>query len=82
MPNLKRNTAIAAQTDSTIASIPAEIFGVVTRWLEENGTGAPEDLRVAVEEGLELDGWILAAVGLTTAVCVALTGYRTVPART
>ena len=65
-----------------IASIPAEIFGVVTRWLEENGTGAPEDLRVAVEEGLELGGWILAAVGLTTAVCVALTGYRTVPART
>ena len=63
-----------------IASIPAEIAGVVTRWLEENGTGGPEDLRVAVEEGFELGGWILAAVGLTTAVSVALTRYRTVPA--
>ena len=65
-----------------IASIPVEVAGVFTRWLEENGPGAPEDIRVAVEEGLELGGWILAAVALMTAILVALMRYRPVPAPT
>jgi hypothetical protein len=36
--------------------------------------------RIALEEGLELGGWLLAAVGLTTAVVVALMQYRPEPA--
>jgi hypothetical protein len=65
-----------------VASVPAEIVGAGTRWLDEEGTSVPEDFRVAVEEGLELGGWILAAVGLMTAVVVALIGYRPPPAPT
>jgi hypothetical protein len=65
-----------------VASIPVEIVGAGTRWLDEEGTSVPEDFRVAVEEGLELGGWILAAVGLMTAVVVALKGYRPRPATT
>jgi hypothetical protein len=59
-----------------VASIPVELAGVVTRELAEDGTDVPEDLRVAVEEGLELGGWILAAVALTTGLVVALMRYR------
>jgi hypothetical protein len=65
-----------------VASIPVEIVGAGTRWLDEEGTSVPEDFRVVVEEGLELGGWILAAVGLMTAVVVALMGYRPPPAPT
>lgn len=64
-----------------VASIPVEIAGAGTRWLDEEGTSAPEDLRVAVEEAVELGGWILVAVALTAAVVVALIGYRPVSAR-
>lgn len=64
-----------------VASIPVEIVGAGTRWLDEEGTSVPEDFRVVVEEGLELGGWILAAVGLMTAVVVALMGYRPISAR-
>lgn len=63
-----------------VASVPVEIVGAGTRWLDEEGTGVPEDFRIAVEEGLELGGWLLAAVGLTTAVVVALIQYRPDPA--
>lgn len=63
-----------------VASVPVEIAGAGTRWLDEEGTSVPEDLRIAVEEGLELGGWLLAAVGLTTAVVVALMQYRPDPA--
>jgi hypothetical protein len=62
------------------ASVPVEIAGAGTRWLDEEGTSVPEDLRIALEEGLELGGWLLAAVGLTTAVVVALMQYRPEPA--
>lgn len=63
-----------------VASVPVEIAGAGTRWLDEEGTSVPEDFRIAVEEGLELGGWLLAAVGLTTAVVVALIQYRPDPA--
>ena len=63
-----------------VASVPVEIAGAGTRWLDEEGTSVPEDLRIPVEEGLELGGWLLAAVGLTTAVVVALMQYRPDPA--
>lgn len=65
-----------------VASVPAEIVGAGTRWLDEEGTSVPEDFRVAIEEGLELGGWILAAVGLMTAVVVGLIGYRPASAPT
>jgi hypothetical protein len=58
-----------------VASIPLEIVGAATRWLEEQGTSLPNDLRIAVEEGLELGGWMIAAVALLTAVAVALMRY-------
>jgi hypothetical protein len=64
-----------------VASIPVEIAGAGTRWLDEEGTSAPEDLRVAVEEAVELGGWILVAVALTAGVVVALIGYRPLSAR-
>jgi hypothetical protein len=55
-----------------IASIPVEILGLVTRRLADDGTDVPEDFRVAVEEGLELGGWIVLAAALTAALCSAL----------
>jgi hypothetical protein len=63
-----------------VASIPVEIAGAGTRWLDEEGTSVPEDLRIALEEGLELAGWILVAAGLLTAVVVALMQPRPDPA--
>jgi hypothetical protein len=60
-------------------SIPVEIAGAGTRWLDEEGTSVPEDLRIALEEGLELGGWILVAAGLMTAVVIALKQYRPPP---
>jgi hypothetical protein len=60
-----------------IASIPIEIVGAATRKLAEEGTDVPETLRVALEEGLELGGWILLAAGLTAILCSAL--MRTTP---
>jgi hypothetical protein len=59
-----------------VASIPVEIAGAGTRWLDEEGTSVPEDLRIALEEGVELGGWILVAAGLLTAVVIALKQYR------
>ncbi|MDQ3777504.1 MAG: hypothetical protein M3310_01350 [Actinomycetota bacterium] len=57
-------------------SIPAEVAGLVTRPLEEDGQEAPNDLRVAVEEAFELGGWIVVATGVTAAVAVALMKFR------
>jgi hypothetical protein len=58
-----------------VASIPVELAGAVTRWLAERGTDVPEDFRVAVEEGVELGGWILVAAALVAGVAVALIRY-------
>jgi hypothetical protein len=60
-----------------VASIPVELAGAVTRKLAEDGTDVPETFRVAIEEGLELGGWILLAAGLTAILCSAL--MRTAP---
>ena len=59
-----------------VASIPAEVAGLVTRPLAARGTQAYDALRVAVEEGLELGGWVLAAAGLFAGVAVALMRVR------
>jgi hypothetical protein len=45
--------------------------------LAEEGTNVPNELRIALEEGLELGGWILVAAGLTAILCSAL--MRTAP---
>ena len=55
-----------------VASIPVEIVGAATRKLAEEGTDVPETLRVTLEEGLELGGWILLAAGLTAILVSAL----------
>jgi hypothetical protein len=65
-----------------VGSIPVEIAGAGTRWLDNRGTSVPEDLRVALEEGLELAGWILVAAGLMTAVAIALKQYGSPQAST
>ncbi|HYZ18039.1 MAG TPA: hypothetical protein VE615_00715 [Gaiellaceae bacterium] len=53
-----------------VASVPVEFIGVITRRINEEG--ALEAVRIAIEEGLELGGWILVAAGLTAIVCSAL----------
>jgi hypothetical protein len=58
-----------------VASILAEFPGALTSRLDPERGSAPGEVLVAVEEGLELGGWLLAAVGLTTAVVVALMRY-------
>jgi hypothetical protein len=60
-----------------VASIPVEIVGLGTRRLAERGTDVPEVFRVALEEGLELGGWIVLAAGLTALLCSVL--MRTAP---
>lgn len=60
-----------------VASVPVEIVGLGTRRLAEGGTDVPEDFRIALEEGLELGGWIVLAAGLTALLCSAL--MRTAP---
>jgi hypothetical protein len=56
-----------------VASIPVEMAGLGTRRLvEHGGTDVPEVLRVALEEGLELGGWIVLGAGLTAILCSAL----------
>jgi len=59
-----------------IASVPVEIAGVVTRPIASDGFEAPEHFRIAVEEGLELGGWVLAASGLAAALVVSLMHFR------
>jgi MFS family permease len=45
----------------------SEGLGVLTKLLEEHGTETPHRLRAALEEGLELGGWIILAAGLAAA---------------
>jgi hypothetical protein len=59
-----------------VASIPAELAGAVTRPLADDGTHAPDDIRVAIEEALELGGWIVVAAGVAAAVTVTLMNVR------
>jgi hypothetical protein len=58
-----------------VASILAEFPGALSSRLDPERGSAPGDVLVALEEGLELGGWLFGAVGLTTAVAVALVRY-------
>lgn len=55
-----------------VAAVATEALGVATKPLERRGTAWPDILRVGVEEGVELAGWIVAAAGLTAIVYLAL----------
>lgn len=50
-----------------IAATLSEGVGVLTKLLEEHGFESPHRLRAALEEGLELAGWIVLAAGLAAA---------------
>jgi hypothetical protein len=55
-----------------VAGIATEAFGVVTKPIDRRGVAWPDILRIGVEEGLELAGWIVVAAGLTALVYLAL----------
>ena len=50
-----------------IAATLTEGAGVLTKLLENHGFESPHRLRAALEEGLELAGWIVLASGLAAA---------------
>jgi hypothetical protein len=55
-----------------VAGIATEVFGVVTKPIDRRGVAWPDILRIGVEEGLELAGWIVVASGLTALVYLTL----------
>lgn len=55
-----------------VAAVACEVFGVVTKPLDRRGIAWPDILRVGIEEGIELAGWIVASAGLTALVYLAL----------
>jgi uncharacterized membrane protein len=57
----------AAGIGLLIAATLSEGVGVLTKLLEEHGLESPHRLRAALEEGLELGGWIVLAAGLAAA---------------
>jgi hypothetical protein len=55
-----------------VAAVATEAFGLVTKPIDRRGVAWPDILRVGVEEGIELAGWIVAAAALTALVYLAL----------
>ena len=55
-----------------VAAVACEVVGVVTKPLDRRGIAWPDILRVGIEEGIELAGWIVASAGLTALVYLAL----------
>jgi hypothetical protein len=60
-----------------VAAVVSEAFGLVTKPIDRRGVAWPDILRVGVEEGIELAGWIVAAAGLTALVYLALVAAAT-----
>lgn len=63
---------LAAGLAALVAAVVVEVAGAVTRdpaFIERLG-GKPETLRLLVEEGLELGGWVLVAGALWIAVAI------------
>jgi hypothetical protein len=58
-----------------VAAVVVDLFATVTMNLEEEGTPWPHAVRIAIEEALELSGWILVSGTLTTVLCVGLLEY-------
>lgn len=51
-----------------VGAVASEALGALTKLLEEHGVETPHRLRAALEEGLELSGWIVVAAALTAAL--------------
>jgi hypothetical protein len=58
-----------------VAAVMVDFGTTVTRNLEEEGTPWPHAVRIAIEEALELSGWVLVSGTLTTLLCVELLEY-------
>ncbi len=50
-----------------VAAALSEGLGIFTKLLEDEGWGKPHRMRAALEEGLELGGWIVLAAGILAA---------------
>jgi hypothetical protein len=59
-----------------VAGIAFEVVGLATKWLARRDVVWPDDIRIGLEEGIELSGWILVATGLTAAALSAWLGLR------
>jgi hypothetical protein len=58
-----------------VAAVVVDLGATMTMNLEAEGTAWPHAVRIAIEEALELSGWILVSATLTTVVCLALLEY-------
>lgn len=63
-----------------LAAVVVDLGSAVTSALEEHGTAWPHAIQLAVEEGLEVSGWILVSATLMTLLCVALVSPAGAPA--
>lgn len=54
------------------ASVVVDLGSTITMELEDEGTAWPQPTRIAIEEGLEVSGWIFVSATLTILVCLAL----------
>jgi hypothetical protein len=54
-----------------VIGIAFEGFGLTTKWLARRDVVWPDDIRVGLEEGIELTGWIVLATGLTAGALAA-----------
>lgn len=55
-----------------VAGVVVDLGATVTMNLEEEGTAWPQAVRIAIEEALELSGWILVSATLISVLCGAL----------
>jgi hypothetical protein len=62
-----------------VAAVVVDLGSSLTTNLEEEGTAWPHAVRIAIEEALELSGWILVSATLITLVCLELLAYGAVP---
>ena len=54
-----------------MVGIAFEVVGLTTKWLARRDVVWPDDIRIGLEEGIELAGWILVATGLIAAALAA-----------
>lgn len=60
-----------------VAAIASEAVGFATKPLERRGITWPDLVRLGVEEGVELAGWIVVAAGLTALTTLAVAASAT-----
>jgi hypothetical protein len=59
-----------------VLGIAFEVVGLATKWLARRDAVWPDDIRIGLEEGIELSGWIVVATGLTAAALSGWPGVR------